>query len=160
MKDEKIVGSFQLMKSLNKSLILNTIRTHGSISRSDIAKETKLTPPTVTNIVNELLEEGLVKEWQIGSSSGGRKPILLKINSSNFYVFGIDISPREIRFAITDLNAQTLLYKTITMKEEMTSSRLFQMIAKQLYIMMDEACIELKKFVGIGIGIHGRIDAE
>lgn len=90
----------------------------------------------------------------------GRKPILLKINSSNFYVFGIDISPREIRFAITDLNAQTLLYKTITMKEEMTSSRLFQMIAKQLYIMMDEACIELKKFVGIGIGIHGRIDAD
>ncbi|MDR9796687.1 ROK family transcriptional regulator [Aeribacillus pallidus] len=160
MKDEKIVGSFQLMKSLNKSLILNTIRAHGSISRSDIAKETKLTPPTVTNIVNELLEEGLVKEWQTGSSSGGRKPILLKINSSNFYVFGIDISPREIRFAITDLNAQTLLYKTITMKEEMTSSRLFQMIAKQLYIMMDEACIELKKFVGIGIGIHGRIDAD
>lgn len=74
MKDEKIVGSFQLMKSLNKSLILNTIRTHGSISRSDIAKETKLTPPTVTNIVNELLEEGLVKEWQTGSSSGEENP--------------------------------------------------------------------------------------
>ena len=36
-------GSFQWMKSLNKSIILNKIRTSGPISRAQIAKETELT---------------------------------------------------------------------------------------------------------------------
>ncbi|GFR37831.1 hypothetical protein PRECH8_11270 [Insulibacter thermoxylanivorax] len=43
--NEPVVGSFKWMKSLNRSLILNTIRTHGEVSRAEIAKITKLTPP-------------------------------------------------------------------------------------------------------------------
>lgn len=46
-------GTFQLMKSVNKSIILNKIRTSEPISRAEIAKETKITPPTVSSIVKE-----------------------------------------------------------------------------------------------------------
>lgn len=160
MKEENIIGSFQLMKSLNKSLILNTIRIHGAISRAEIAKKTKLTPPTVTNIVNELLKEGLVKEGQPGASNGGRKPILLKINGKNFFVMAVDISSKKIRFAITDLDAHILLYKTVNMKDPITNEQFLQTIIKQIYFMLDEAKVDLQKFVGIGIGMHGIIDAK
>lgn len=50
------------MKSLNKSTILNIIRLKGPISRAQIAKITKLTPPTVGSIVGELIEENIVVE--------------------------------------------------------------------------------------------------
>lgn len=37
--NQGIAGSFQLMKSLNRSLVLNTIRIHGPISRANVAKK-------------------------------------------------------------------------------------------------------------------------
>jgi len=84
MMQQGVRGSFQLMKSLNRSIILNKIRSNGPISRADIAKETTLTPPTVSNIVKELITSGLVIETTQGASSGGRKPTLLVINAKNF----------------------------------------------------------------------------
>ena len=56
------IGSFQGMKSLNKSIVLNKIRTDGPISRAMIARITKLTPPTVSKMVSELIESELVVE--------------------------------------------------------------------------------------------------
>jgi len=103
-----MAGSFQLMKSLNKSLILNVIRTEGPISRADIAKRTQLTAPTVTNIVGELLESGLVIESDLGVSSGGRKPILLRIHAQAFQVIGIDVGTQDIKLVLTNLDAEML----------------------------------------------------
>lgn len=82
-------GSFQWMKSVNKTIILNKIRLSEPISRAQIAKETKLTPPTVSSIVRELMTEGLVIETMLGESSGGRKPTMLHINSKAFLRLGL-----------------------------------------------------------------------
>ncbi len=65
----------------NDEQTLNVIRRQGPISRVKIAKITGLTPPTVTNITTKLLELGLIVEDSIGESSGGRRPLLLKINN-------------------------------------------------------------------------------
>ncbi|EIW17111.1 MULTISPECIES: ROK family protein [Pelosinus] len=75
-----IANSFKLGSS-NDALTLNVIRRQGPISRVEISKMTGLTPPTVTNITTKLLELGLIAEDRIGESSGGRRPLLLKINS-------------------------------------------------------------------------------
>ncbi|WP_207649709.1 winged helix-turn-helix domain-containing protein, partial [Desulfosporosinus metallidurans] len=52
--------------------ILNVVRQYGPISRAKIAKLTKLTPPTVTNLVGELIESHLVVESTLGESTDGR----------------------------------------------------------------------------------------
>lgn len=75
-----MANSFKLGSS-NDALTLNVIRRQGPISRVEISKMTGLTPPTVTNITTKLLELGLIAEDRIGESSGGRRPLLLKINS-------------------------------------------------------------------------------
>lgn len=100
------VGSFRWMKTLNKSTILNMIRLHGPISRAEIAKMTKLTPPTVTNIVGELLESKLVIEAELGESTGGRKPIMLKINADAFTVIGIYAGAKRIRGVAVNLEGE------------------------------------------------------
>ncbi len=68
------------VQSSNDGQILNIIRRHGPVSRADIARLTGLTPPTVTNITNKLLAAELVIEYKMGESSGGRRPLLLKVN--------------------------------------------------------------------------------
>src|SRR5690625_4404399 len=97
-------GTFQWMKSVNKSIILNKIRTNAPISRAEIAKETKLTPPTVSSNVKELIEQGLVKESELGESQGGRKPTMLLINQQAFYVIGVDAGPEKIECILSDLS--------------------------------------------------------
>jgi len=81
---------------LNESLIVNTIRRRGPISRVDIAKLTGLTAPTVTNISGKLIEHGLIHEYMVGEYSGGRRPVLLKVNSEIANMIIVDIRSKEM----------------------------------------------------------------
>lgn len=78
--DNVIANTFKIGSS-NDEQTMNVIRRQGPISRVEIAKMTGLTPPTVTNITTKLLDLGLIVEDSIGESSGGRRPLLLKINN-------------------------------------------------------------------------------
>jgi len=88
--------SFKPGNGSNDGQVMNVIRRHGSISRTEIAKLTGLTPPTVTNITNKLLDAGLIMEYMIGESSGGRRPLLLKINPGIAQVIIIHIRSEEM----------------------------------------------------------------
>lgn len=158
----QIPGSFQLMKSLNRSLILNTIRTRGTIPRSEIAKLTKLTPPTVTNIVHELLKEGLVVETEPGASSGGRKPILLSINGQSKLIIGVDVGVSgKIRFGVSDLNGKLLKREERFLPKEPTSEKEFvKMLITWLGELIDSLGPQKEKLIGIGIAMHGMVDSE
>src|SRR5690625_912955 len=119
-------GTFQWMKSVNKSIILNKIRTDAPISRAEIAKQTKLTPPTVSSNVKELIEQGIVIESELGQSKGGRKPTMLLINHKSFYVIGVDAGPETVVYVLTDLAGNVVerfssqLYLPISNKKFLT----------------------------------------
>src|SRR5699024_6100851 len=96
-------GTFQLMKSVNRTLILNKIRENAPISRAQIEKETKLTPPTVSSIVKELIEQDLVQESTLGESQGIRKPTLLLVNKNGYYVVDVDARPTTVVCVLSNL---------------------------------------------------------
>src|SRR5699024_6810063 len=121
MSESSTIGSFQRMKSLNRSLILNMIREKEPISRAEIAKLTNLTPPTVSNIVKELLASKIVIEKNQGVSHGGRKPTMLTINARNFYAIGLDVGTKNIKVILTDLNANILEAFQKELPKEITS---------------------------------------
>ncbi|WP_026688884.1 ROK family transcriptional regulator [Alteribacter aurantiacus] len=155
-----MTGSFQLMKSLNRSLILNMIRVYGPISRAEIAKKASLTPPTVTNIVNELLNDELVKEGKMGASKGGRKPILLTINKESHFIFGVDVGAQEVRIALTNLSADVICLKRSKLPKGFTKEELMTMIKENIQHVLDEEPVPQSKILGIGIGMHGIVDHE
>ncbi|UOK59081.1 winged helix-turn-helix domain-containing protein [Bacillus sp. OVS6] len=64
-------GDLKLIQELNRSIILDMIRKEAPISRSEIAKRINISPTTVTSAVNELMNEGFVREDGIGVSNGG-----------------------------------------------------------------------------------------
>ena len=86
----------------NAEQIFNMIRRQGPVSRADIARCTGLTPPTVTNITNRLLEAGLVTDYMIGASSGGRRPLLLKINPAAGQVIIVHIRSFKMTAYVVD----------------------------------------------------------
>ncbi|RHW42682.1 ROK family transcriptional regulator [Neobacillus notoginsengisoli] len=154
------IGSFQLMKSMNRSLILNIIRRHEPISRSEIAKLTKLTPPTVSNLVKELLQAGIVIEQKLGESSGGRKPTLLTLNGDNFHVVGLDVGSRSIKAIITTITGKLLVKKNFPLPPEVTKEMLLNFLKEAIHTIKQSGHINVDKIIGIGVAMHGIVDIE
>ncbi|MGJ9382769.1 ROK family transcriptional regulator [Salipaludibacillus sp. CF4.18] len=152
-------GSFQGMKSLNRSIILNSIRVHGMISRSEIAKETRLTPPTVTNIVAELILANLVVERRPGTSNGGRKPILLAINADSRFIIGVDVGVKKVRLALTNLNAEVSLRRTEELPSGLNEGE-FLLFLKEIVSKFKQEIEKgvQEKIIGIGVAMHGIVD--
>ncbi|MGB3713195.1 MAG: ROK family transcriptional regulator [Candidatus Promineifilaceae bacterium] len=98
----------QHTKSHNTSLVLKTIYDHTSISRADIARETRLTRPTVSRIVSDFIEGGLVIENGLGPSAGGKRPTLLNIAHDNTQLLCLDLGDREFRGAVVNLRGEIL----------------------------------------------------
>lgn len=153
-------GTFQWMKSVNRSIILNKIRTSSPISRAQIAKDTKLTPPTVSNNVKELIEQGFVKESELGESQGGRKPTMLLINQKAFYIIGVDIGPGTIKCVLTDLIGDILISRSTKLTTPIANEKFLTLLQDSIQEVFDEAPPKTDKILGIGIAMHGVVDIE
>lgn len=151
-------GTFQLMKSVNKSIILNKIRTSEPISRAQIAKDTSLTPPTVSSIVKELMEQELVRESILGHSSGGRKPTMLHINTDTHYVIGIDAGPETVEGVLTDLTGKILHRTSSLLNKPLTNEQFIAILKETIYTIFDLSKIDQDKIIGVGIAMHGVVD--
>ena len=154
------VGSFQGMKSLNKSAILNVVREHGLISRAEIAKLTKLTPPTVTNLVGELIDTKLVIETDLGESTGGRKPILLSINSSAFHVVGVYAGPKKVKAVAATLDGNVVTQAEAKYEVNPTAEQFLKTLADVIETVIRGADPKMESILGVGVGMHGLVDSE
>lgn len=119
--------------SANEGIIINAIRRFGPVSRADIAKLTGLTPPTVTNITAKFLEIGLISEYMIGESSGGRRPLLLKINSDLSQLIIVNVRSEKMMGYVVDpeLNIHYEEAQNIKeLKEDEVLTLLFEVISR------------------------------
>ncbi|OIJ12059.1 ROK family protein [Anaerobacillus alkalilacustris] len=149
----------QLVKVNNKSLILNTIKDQGPLSRADLSQRLGLTKGTVSSLVSELLHEHLCYETGPGESSGGRRPVMVSFNQTSGYSIGIDLGVNYILGIITDLNG-TIIDKTTTHFQKTTYSNTvlaIKNIIRNLFLNTPDSHYGV---VGIGIGIPGIINNQ
>lgn len=99
-----------LMKRVNAVELLGLIKDHDIISRSALAKISRLSKPTVSDLVRLLEEKNLVVEIGTGkpSSRGGKKPTLIQFNADYGRVIGVDIGAERTRLVSSDLNGKII----------------------------------------------------
>lgn len=153
-------GTFQWMKSVNKSIILNKIRTDAPISRAQIAKETKLTPPTVSSNVKELIEQGIVIESKLGESQGGRKPTMLLINQQAFYVIGVDAGPEKIDCILVDLAGSIIQRSSSRLTTPITNEQYLTILKDCIHTCMQSTPAIMDNMIGIGVAMHGVVEVK
>src|SRR5437762_13788070 len=93
----------QQTKTYNSQLVLKTIYDHGQISRAEVARLTNLTRTTVSDLVGELQEKGLVGEIGHGPSAGGRSPVLVSVIPDARHLVSVDLANVEFRGALVNL---------------------------------------------------------
>lgn len=148
-----------LIRAINQSLILNVIKSRGPIGRADVARETGLSPATVTGITANLLEEDLILEENIGDSSGGRPPILLAINPRGGYVVGLKLMETRVTGALTDLEASVVKNGEIGISSK-EPDEVIAAICQLVSSLIEEEKIPIDKLFGVGIGLAGIIQHQ
>lgn len=153
-------GTFEFMKSVNKTTILNKIRLTGSISRADISRETGITPPTVSSIVRELIRDNLVIESHLGQSIGGRKPTLLQLKEDGYYVIGMDAGSKTIKGIVSDLVGNIYSREEVEIHPNITKEEFLTSLSALVEQLLKGYKQHLGKFLGIGVAMHGIIDIK
>ena len=151
-------GSFENMKKQNQKNILSLIKDEDGISRAQIADKLKISRATVTNIVRELISYELVQESAVGKSRGGRRPMLLNLNSKGAFVIGIEWGIDSVKAVLLNLKAKIIAddqIKVISYDFEEYKDITFKLIEKY-----QEQLEDSNKIIGIGLGIHGLVDPE
>ncbi len=144
----------------NKRVLLKLINQKGQISRSELSKATKLTPPSVTRLVDELVYKNNLAEYiGTGSSNGGRPAMIVKFKNENNYIIGIDLGATYIRGALVDLNANFISEIQVPTEIEKGFSSIIERVTKVIRKLKSRIEVD-SKIWGIGIGVAGLVDSK
>lgn len=133
--------------------ILNAVRTHGMISRTDINKITDIRMATLTDITAELINEGYLEEV--------RKPHKTKqltLKSNMFYSIGIDIQPECLITCLFDISCDIIAEYRYAVKPDIPPEFVFDILYCHIDSIISDYIHSDKILVGIGLSITGMLD--
>lgn len=146
----------QQIKEQNRNLVLKLLFESPSTSRAELARISRLTRTTVSDIVSGLIEEGLVNEIGTGSSIGGKSPILLQLVADSRHIIGLDLAQKNFTGATVNLLGQ--IRNTVSRPiHEQDGDKALQV----LYEIIDQLILQNhQQIVGISLGTPGLVNTR
>jgi predicted NBD/HSP70 family sugar kinase len=153
---------FRILEELqqDRKAVFNLIQKQGPLSKQNIQFITNLKLTTLNRIIGDLQARELIIEDSLGESTGGRKPTLYNINSSRFYIIGVDISRTYTQIVFVNLKMQILRENKFLMDESYSSERTLDKIIEAIYTLLHDLKISRNQVLGVGIGTVGPLDRE
>lgn len=142
------------LKQRNRGLLLKLIATQQHTSRIELSRATKLTKMTVTNIISEFIEKGLVVESTLDRTSGvGRNPIGLTISPKAPKCIGLQFDRNSCTAVLCDLKMNILKSNTLPIHGG-TGDDLMNMFYHQI----DQMLQGEDSILGIGVSALGPLN--
>ena len=96
------------IRNESRFMVLRTVYAHHTVTRAEISAETGLSPATVTTLVGELVEEGVLREAGQVSSQGGRPTATFQANPSRGALLAVDVAETYVRVDLFDISLARL----------------------------------------------------
>jgi predicted NBD/HSP70 family sugar kinase len=148
-------ASSEVVRDINRRIVLNLVRTRQPISRADLARVSGLQRSTISLIVEQLMQEKWVLEGPTGRLPRGRRPTFLRLNDERAIV-GVDIRPSQITVALADANGKFTSQEVLETPAEACTAIESTIAAIHRII----ASCGKKKIEGVGISVPGRFDPD
>ena len=155
----KAIGDLQLLKRINRSVLLRLIRSQSDLSRARLAHLSGLTKSTVSALVRELLDEHWLSEAAapVATQGLGRPSTPLNIDATKRVLIGIEIAVDCLRLVCVSLSGAILTQTEVALDDPRPQAacqqlgRLVQMLCQQL---------EVKELIlsGVGVCLPGAVD--
>jgi len=142
----------------NRALVLQTLYSAGRQSRADVARSTGLTRVTISDLVTELMAEGLVVEMgQREGARPGKPATLLDINRTAFQIVGIDLSEAALfKGAVLDLSGAVLSRAEVPLAGSVGQEAVDKVLALAATL-VEQTTLPI---LGIGVGSPGIVDLD
>jgi len=149
------------MREVNRSIIYDLIRESGDISRTDLARASSLTKPTVSTIVEELLTEGIVTEVGFSKSepSGGRRARLLRFNPHASAYVGLRFGVKSMSVVLAD-GLGRVVEQRDTLSVLGNPDAALRAAHSSLQEMLATSGVPRERVRFIGVAVGGLVDAE
>ena len=145
--------------SMKRQIINHYLYEHSS-TLPDLAKELKVSVPTITKFIGEMTEKGYIISYGKQETNEGRPPTLYGLNPKSGYFIGVDLKQSSISLAVMNFVGEVLEFKTgIPCKLENTPEGL-ERLCDEILAFIEQLDIEKEKILNIGINIAGRVNPE
>jgi predicted NBD/HSP70 family sugar kinase len=142
-------------KDLNRRVVLESIRINGPLERADIVEQTGLAVQTVSNIVNDLIENGLIKKCQAEQGRLGSPARPLVIEPDGALSIGLSLDQRTILGCVANLAGHSLLIEEIPI-EGLDSDAAFKLIFGLVeHLRLKASKKSAVPIIGLGVAVSG-----
>ena len=143
----------------NRSMLLSCLYAGQPCSRQDLSMVTGLSPASVSNVIRELISEGIVAEAGSVDSDGGRPRVLLEINADYGYVIGVDVGETRIRVELFDLGLSQRASADYPLDPRQHGAAVIvEAILTGLAKVLSEAGVDPAAVIGAGVGVPGTVE--
>jgi predicted NBD/HSP70 family sugar kinase len=142
----------------NRTSVLTLLYLHGPASRFDLVRATGLSSATVSNVVTDLVADGLVAEAGQLDSDGGRPRTLLEVRPGYAQVAGVDIGETHVQVGLFDWTLDTLATATYPMDEGRPEPAVLAgLVTTGIEEVTTKAGADPAALLGVGIGVPGTV---
>ncbi len=146
--------------NLIKRNIIAYMAVNGECTLSELTKELHISVPTITKLVQELVEENIVTDLGKVETPGGRRPNVFGLANSAIYFAGVNVGRDNMTCLITDLQNNIIKEQVDTDFELSDRPQCLERICSNIESFIANCGVNRDKILGVGVGIVGRVNSE
>lgn len=147
------------IKQKNRTSIFQLLWQNEGLSRQDIVAALRLSLPTVTQNLVEMMEEGLVVESGSIGNTGGRRAKSYAVNGRARTAIGLEITKNHIAVAVVDMKGNVIVHQRVRHPFARTDEYA-QKLADMVQWGIETAKISRESILGVGIGVPGLVSED
>ncbi len=150
-------GSQTSLREANRGRIVDAVKRHGGLTQVELAGATGLSPATVSNIVKELSESGVLSTSK--SMRSGRRAQYVTLAHASGLVCGIHFSQRHLRIALSDASLTVVSEHEMPLARDHRSDNEIRRVGMLLSDMLDTVSAERDELLAVGVAVSAPMDA-
>lgn len=142
----------------NRNNILHYIKKHQPLSRTDIWEAMNISRASVTQVIRQLQESGLILETGLGQSTGGRKPQYLVFNGAAKKFFAFDWLTQ--RLSLLDLDGRVLAERPVLLERTVQPAAFASVLSAEVQAIAEQEHCPKEELIGLCLTLPGIVDSR
>jgi predicted NBD/HSP70 family sugar kinase len=152
-------GALHQLRTANRRHVIETLRSHGSMTRSGLARATGLSRTTISTLLGELIAQGLVTEGPAdgGRRGAGRPATVVRLDHSAGAAVSIDVGARHVAVAVGDLAHRVMAEHWTALPINHVADAGMERATALVREMLEKAGVDEKAVIGVAMGLPAPI---